>query len=93
MFNSLHYPYYLLSLFGFWKLAAAVAILVPRFWLLNEWAYAGCIFLFTGAAYSHFSIGEGEISHGILGIFTALLFVASWALRPPSRRIVIDPKS
>jgi hypothetical protein len=93
MFNHLHYPYYLLTLLGFWKLAAVVAILVPRFRLLKEWAYAGCIFLFTGAAFSHFSVGEGEIANGIWGIIGALLFVTSWALRPPSRRIAIGPKS
>jgi uncharacterized membrane protein YphA (DoxX/SURF4 family) len=89
MFNRLGYPYYLLTLLGFWKLAATVAILVPRFRLLKEWAYAGCVFLFTGAAFSHFSVGEREITNGIWCIIGALLFITSWALRPPSRRIVI----
>ena len=93
MFNRLGYPYYLLTLLGFWKLAASVAILVPRFGLLKEWAYAGCFFLFTGAAFSHFSVGGGEITNGIWGIFGALLFVTSWALRPPSRRIAREQKS
>jgi hypothetical protein len=93
MFNRLGYPYYLLTLLGFWKLAASVAILVPRFRLLKEWAYAGCIFLFTGAAFSHFSVGKGEITNGIWGIFGVLLFFTSWALRPPSRRISMEPKS
>jgi hypothetical protein len=91
-FSRLGYPYYLLTLLGCWKLAAAVTILMPGYKLLKEWAYAGCIFLFTGAAFSHFSVGVGEIANGIGCIIGALLFGASWALRPTSRRIIIEPK-
>ena len=92
-FDHLGYPYYLLTLLGCWKLAAAVALLVPRFPLVKEWAYAGCFFLFTGAAFSHFSVGAGETANGIWGLVGALLFATSWALRPPSRRMARQPKS
>jgi len=93
MFNRLGYPYYLLTLLGLWKFSRYVCNTSPPFWLLKEWAYAGCIFLFTGAAFSHFSVGEGEITNGIWAIIGTLLFFISWALRPPSRRIAMENKS
>lgn len=44
----LGYPVYILTIIGVWKVGAAIAILIPRFPILKEWAYAGVIFLFTG---------------------------------------------
>jgi uncharacterized membrane protein YphA (DoxX/SURF4 family) len=38
---QLGYPVYLLTVLGVWKVLGAVAILVPRFPLAKEWAYAG----------------------------------------------------
>lgn len=38
--SSLGYPLYLLSILGAWKLLGVAAILVPKFPILKEWAYA-----------------------------------------------------
>ncbi|MEV8438661.1 DoxX family protein [Actinosynnema sp. NPDC051121] len=38
---ALGYPGYFLYVLGFWKVPAPVAILLPRFTRLKEWAYAG----------------------------------------------------
>ena len=51
------YPTYFLVLLGVWKLAGAVALLLPRFPLVKEWAYAGVFFVFSGAIVSHLSHG------------------------------------
>lgn len=39
--NELGYPAYFLTLIGVWKLLGVVAVLVPKFPLIKEWAYAG----------------------------------------------------
>ncbi|HEV3166463.1 MAG TPA: DoxX family protein [Isosphaeraceae bacterium] len=82
---ELGYPSYVLLILGVWKVLGAVALLLPRTPRLKEWAYAGAVFDFTGAAASHFAVGDpaGKIVFPI--VFTAIAF-ASWALRPPSRR-------
>lgn len=48
----LGYPTYFFAILGFWKVLGAIAILVPRFPRLKEWAYAGIFFDLTGAAAS-----------------------------------------
>jgi hypothetical protein len=82
----LGYPSYFLVLLGIWKVLAAAALLVPRRALLKEWAYAGCFFTYTGAIVSHLTTGYAVSELGVLVPMTVLT-VASWALRPASRRI------
>ena len=48
----LGYPMYFFAILGVWKVLGAIAILVPRFPRLKEWAYAGIFFDLTGAAAS-----------------------------------------
>ena len=83
----LGYPAYFLTIIGLWKIAGAVAILVPRVPRLKEWAYAGIVFNMTGAFVSHAAVGDfGAYAYHLIATGSiALLAVASWALRPPSR--------
>jgi uncharacterized membrane protein YphA (DoxX/SURF4 family) len=87
----LGYPMYFFAIIGFWKVLGAIAILVPRFPRLKEWAYAGIFFDLTGAAASCVAVrGYGAYGfHVIAPLLIAALAVASWALRPPSRTIGI----
>ncbi|HXX77050.1 MAG TPA: DoxX family protein, partial [Ktedonobacteraceae bacterium] len=55
----LGYPVYLLTILGVWKLLGAIALLVPRFPRLKEWAYAGTFFIYIMAAASWASCGGG----------------------------------
>jgi len=55
----LGYPTYFMTFLGTAKLLGAAALLYRRFPILTEWAYAGFTFVFFGAAYSHFSAGDG----------------------------------
>jgi hypothetical protein len=82
----LGYPPYFVTILGFWKTAGAIAILVPRFPRLKEWAYAGIFFDLTGAAASSAAVG-GSAFHIVAPLLVAVLAVASWALRPESRTI------
>jgi len=41
----LGYPIYLLTILGIWKTLGVVALLIPKFPLLKEWAYAGFFFV------------------------------------------------
>jgi hypothetical protein len=87
----LGYPLYFFAILGVWKVLGAIAILVPRFPRLKEWAYAGIIFDLTGAVASIAAVGVyGAYAFHILApLIIAGLAVASWALRPASRRIGI----
>jgi uncharacterized membrane protein YphA (DoxX/SURF4 family) len=80
----LGYPVYLLTILGVWKLLGTIALLVPRFPRLKEWAYAGTFLAYVGAAASWAARGGG-IGDIIAPLTLAVLTLASWALRPPSR--------
>jgi hypothetical protein len=84
--THLGYPSYFLVLLGSWKIAGAVALLIPRRPLLKEWAYAGSFFTYSGAMVSHLASGYARGEVLLLAGFTALT-VMSWALRPAGRRI------
>ena len=84
--ERLGYPTYFLVILGVWKLLGAVALVVPRFPRLKEWAYAGVVFNLTGALASH--VASGDIEPGPMAYLVVMLgaTAASWSLRPPSRR-------
>jgi hypothetical protein len=84
--GQLGYPAYLLYILGFWKLLGALTVVVPGVPLLKEWAYAGFFFDLTGAAASHAFAGDG-VGPILQPLFFLALVMASWALRPPSRRL------
>lgn len=50
--SSLGYPGYFLDIDGIAKLLALLAIVLPGFHRLREWAYAGLVFLTVGAGWS-----------------------------------------
>lgn len=57
IFKQLGYPLYMLPFIGVAKLLGVIALLVPRFPRLKEWAYAGLFFDLTGAVYSGLAVG------------------------------------
>src|SRR5262249_48186255 len=76
----LGYPDYFGRILGVWKVLGAVALVIPRYPRLKEWAYAGMFFDFTAAAISHLVIGDGVV--WLVGPITSIVFLAvSWALR------------
>jgi hypothetical protein len=85
--TALGYPAYVVTLLGVWKVLGAVAVTVPGYPRLKEWAYAGVVFDLSGAAVSHLASGSPAF-HAV--VTTTLLVVAglSWAARPASRRLM-----
>ena len=83
--KQLGYPVYLLTILGVWKLLGAVAVLIPKFPVLKEWAYAGFFFLTTGAIFSHIAT-----DHPLAAMWPAamllVLTMISLYFRPASRR-------
>jgi uncharacterized membrane protein YphA (DoxX/SURF4 family) len=91
--ERLGYPAYLLKILGVWKPLGAIALLVPGFPRLKEWAYAGTFFNMTGAAASSVASGD-DVGNSIWALIFAVLTLASWALRPQSRTLgVLCPTS
>ncbi|MGG1517764.1 DoxX family protein [Paenibacillus oryzisoli] len=83
------FPLYVTNILGAWKLLGVIAIVMPEFPRLKEWAYSGIFFLMTGAALSHMfahDYGDGGFNL-LLPLFYAALSIASWALRPKSRKL------
>jgi uncharacterized membrane protein YphA (DoxX/SURF4 family) len=86
-FKPLGYPNYFISLIGVWKVLGVIAILIPKFKLFKEWAYAGIFFVMSGAVISH--IASNDVSIKIIApILLAVFTVLSWYLRPADRKII-----
>jgi len=86
--TPLGYPLYFLYIIGTWKVFGVIAILVPRFKLLKEWAYAGFFFVMTGALVSHLASSDDSLK-GIIGPFFQTVFIIlSWYFRPANRKII-----
>lgn len=86
-FAPLGYPVYFISIIGFWKVMAIIAILTPGFPRVKEWAYAGVFFVMTGASASHIAIGDSAF-HIIVPLIIAALAIVSWYLRPASKKLI-----
>ena len=57
MHNQMGYPEYLIQFIGVAKLLGVIAILIPGFNRIKEWAYAGLFFDLVGATYSAIAAG------------------------------------
>ena len=88
MIAHLGYPVYLLTLLGVWKILGVVAVLIPKFPLLKEWAYAGIFFVMSGAIFSHIATGD-PISALFPSLLLLILAVVSWYFRPAGRKIIL----
>jgi hypothetical protein len=89
--TNLGYPVYFLTILGVWKILGVIAILIPRFKLIKEYAYAGFFFAMTGALVSHLVMGDG--GKAIFGpLFQIIFIILSWYYRPVNRKIVLSIK-
>jgi len=90
LITSLGYPVYFLYILGIWKILGVIAILVPKFKLVKEWAYAGFFFAMTGALVSHLAVADYALKSILGPSFQALFVVLSWYFRPASRKIAVE---
>lgn len=85
--SKLGYPLYVLSILGAWKILGVVAILIPKFPLLKEWAYAGFFFAMSGAFISHLAVGQ-SFSDALPSLILMVVTVLSWYFRPADRKFI-----
>ena len=85
--SDLGYPMYLLTILGIWKILGVIAILIPKFPLLKEWAYAGFFFAMSGAFVSHLIVGQA-FTEAIPPLTLLIVTVVSWYFRPSDRKIL-----
>jgi uncharacterized membrane protein YphA (DoxX/SURF4 family) len=90
--TGLGYPVYFMILLGVWKILGVIAILIPRFPLLKEWAYAGFFFAMTGALISHLAVGDFALKSIAGPSFQLLFIILSWYFRPAERKIICNNK-
>jgi uncharacterized membrane protein YphA (DoxX/SURF4 family) len=89
MLTHLGYPLSLLTLLGIWKMLGVIAVLIPKFPLLKEWAYAGFFFIMTGAMYSHITMGD-PVVESFPSLLLLILTMLSWYFRPTDRKIITN---
>lgn len=74
MMKMLGYPFNVLVLLAVAKILGTIALLVPGFPRLKEWAYAGFTFDLIGATYAMYKAGVPFANWAMMLLF--LLFVA-----------------
>ena len=84
-FAHLGYPPHLRVLLGVAKLLGAIALLVPRFPRIKEWAYAGFTFAWISAFVAHHVAQDGAEQFAPL-VLLAVMGV-SYATRPERLRL------
>lgn len=77
MHEDLGYPVYFIPFIGVAKLLGVVAILIPGYPRIKEWAYAGLIFDLIGATYSIAAAGK-PITDWIFMVLPIALGVSSY---------------
>jgi len=83
----LGYPLYFLTILGVWKILGVIAILIPGFGLVKEWAYAGFFFAMSGAVVSHIAMGA-PFMEVVPSLTLLAMTLLSWYFRPADRKIV-----
>ena len=89
--THLGYPVYFLAILGISKTLGVVVLLIPKFPILKEWAYAGFFFTLSGALISHIALGD-PINEILPALLLLTLTVVSYYFRPEGRKIpVLNP--
>ena len=76
MHNDLGYPLYFIPFIGVAKLLGVIAILIPGYRTVKEWAYSGLIFDLIGATYSIVAAGSPNGSPFFMALPLALAIAA-----------------
>ena len=86
--THLGYPVYFVTILGICKILGVVVLLIPKFPLLKEWAYAGFFFMMSGAGFTHIAAGN-SISEIFPSLLLLILTVVSWYFRPAERKLIL----
>jgi uncharacterized membrane protein YphA (DoxX/SURF4 family) len=72
--TKLGYPAYFVPFIGAVKVLGTVAIVIPGFPRIKEWAYAGFVFDLVGAEYS--GIAAGDPTNPLTAVMVGLILLA-----------------
>ena len=86
--THLGYPVYFVTILGICKILGVVALLIPKFLLLKEWAYAGFFFMMSGAIFTHIA-ADNSMSEIFPSLLLLILTVVSWYFRPADRKLIL----
>ena len=86
--THLGYPAYFVTILGISKILGVIALLIPKYPLLKEWAYAGFFFMMSGAIFTHIAAGS-PMSEIFPSLLLLILTVVSWYFRPSDRKIIL----
>ncbi len=75
--KHLGYPLYFNPMLGIAKLLGVIALIVPGFPRIREWAYAGFAFDLIAATYSSIAVGDPASGWGFMAIFF-VVFICSY---------------
>ena len=88
MITRLGYPVYFLTIIAVWKILGVAAVLIPKFPLLKEWAYAGFFIAMSGAVLSHMINGDAA-KESFGPTLLLILTMVSWHFRPADRKLIL----
>jgi hypothetical protein len=74
--EHLGFPVSLLPFLGIAKCLGVLALVVPGFPRLKEWAYAGFFFDLLGVTYSAIATDGIQLPHSFMAVLIALLFLS-----------------
>lgn len=89
--GGLGYPTYIIPFLGVAKVLGAIAILVPGFPRLKEWAYAGFFFDLSGATYSAIANEGLQPAHAFMLVFFAFFGLSYFFYRKRQRQLEASP--
>jgi uncharacterized membrane protein YphA (DoxX/SURF4 family) len=90
-FAHVGYPQQLRILLGIAKLLGVIALLIPGWPRLKEWAYAGFTFAWISASVAHYLANEK--SSAVMPLVLLVLLAISYVTRPPDRQWPQKPAS
>jgi hypothetical protein len=83
--QALGYPDYFIPFIGVAKLLGSIAILLPWFPRLKEWAYAGLFFDLIGALYSLIALYGFKLDVMMMFLFIGVLFLSYFLMHKRER--------
>jgi hypothetical protein len=93
MNKGLGYPVYFIPFTGVAKILGIIAILIPGYPRIKEWAYAGLFFDLIGAIYSVTSVGQEGWQFILLPLSFGILSYYFYHRRLVLTRLVEDVKN
>lgn len=91
LMSALGYPTYIIPFLGVAKALGVIAILVPGFPRLKEWAYAGFFFDLSGATYSVIAAEGFQPAQAFMLLFFAFFTLSYVFYHKRQRQIETNP--